>query len=178
VLQVAPFLGVGRRCRRVSPPRLFPGRRFPSSKDKGAFRQRDPLQSLSSPPNGPTRQPGHDFHGVSSPFNDMTQASPWNGQESHPALDPLAGFLNLSAVYADLSCAALFHAAAVPGLLLQSFPLTGIVGPSRATSSHAVIHQRAVAAPRRPCTAGFLDAHAVRRGCLIPPTTAVRRAFR
>jgi len=62
-----------------------------------------------------------------------------------PASVPLSGFLNPSAVsWLNLRFAALFRAATVPGISLQSFPLVRIARPSQDPPAPAVIHPRAV----------------------------------
>jgi hypothetical protein len=79
---------------------------------------------------------------------------------------PLSGFL------AGTSSTGLFHPAAIPGLPpFRVFPSRRSWSPLEATSSPAVIHRRARARRSLPFTSGFPDAHAVTRGCLVPPLT-------
>lgn len=90
---------------------------------------------------------------------------------SHPGSalrfsQPLSGFL------AGPSSTALFRAATVLERSLQSFPLAGIVRPSRGhwlPCGHPPACR--IAPRRRLVTAGFPDARASRRGGLVPPTT-------
>jgi hypothetical protein len=99
---------------------------------------------------------GNAFLEVSAPFNGTPQTSPVWSELSRLAPDPLAGFLNLSAVCACPSCAALFHAAAVPGLPpFRAFPSQRSWSPLEATGSLAVIHRRQRRAACDLVTASF-----------------------
>jgi len=87
---------------------------------------RAPGYLSTSRPAGRNRLPGFDYPSTT------TRASPLVKRAVYPRLSsarrlsqPLSGFP------ASSSSTALFRAATVPGLLLQSFPLTGIARPSR-----------------------------------------------
>lgn len=100
--------------------------------DTGSFRHGpDPLQRCSPPPDRPAfsrnptplrfRHPSTTRHGL-APYRAVRHSHPGSALRLS---QPLSGFL------AGPRLAALFHAAAIPGLYLQSLPLTEIAHPSR-----------------------------------------------
>jgi hypothetical protein len=134
---------------------------------------RAPLQSrvTTSRPSGLSA--GADSPGVSAPFNDTTRTSPVVERviDSRPG-SALRFSQPLSGLLARPSFAALFHAAAVPGLppteLSPRRDRAPLSGPLASLPSSTRVPERTSRGLSPPVS---LDAHARRRGGRAPPTT-------